>query len=100
MAADESERPTWKHRNGDRYVAVFGDWWGNPEQGYHHEWSLLGGYDTHAGAKRTGLREQGSDDFNIAVVRDHKVVATLWMDEVVDDDPVELAPLQAVLSGR
>jgi len=49
-------------------------------------------------AIRKGLTIGRDDDFNIWVLRltkdeGHKLVATLWMHEVVDDDPVVLARL-------
>jgi hypothetical protein len=95
----ETTRSKWRHQNGDRYVPVFGHWYGNPQDGYHHEWSLLGGYHgTLAEAKKAGLAAQGSDDFNIAVVRGHRVVAALlWKDEDIAEEAYVLRKVEEAL---
>ena len=90
----------WVHRRGERYVPVFGDWYGNPTDGYRHKWSCLGeAFPTRAMAQSYGLSAQGSDDFNIAVVRDEKVVALLWMDEVIDEEQDVLDRLTLAVCG-
>ena len=40
-----------------------------------------------------GLRERGSDDFNIGVIKNGKLVSLDWMNEVGDTDPAILAPI-------
>lgn len=103
MGADargEQARPKWKHRRGDRYMPVFGDWFGNPERGYRHEWSSLDDFHpTLSGAKRAGFKAQDSDDFNIAVVRGGALVALLWMDEDMQEDRDVLAALWPTVEG-
>ena len=42
------------------------------------------------GAIRHGLKIRGSDDFNIGVIKDGKLVSLDWMDTVVESDPEEL----------
>lgn len=95
------ERRRWEHRTNDRYWPIFGDWWGNPDAGYQQEWVHLTDtdYASIAAAKRAGMRGQESDDFNIGVWRDGVLVATLWMDEIVDDDPGLMAEIVRSLDG-
>lgn len=88
------EPRVWKHRKGDRYRAMFGDWWGNPTDGYRQEWTYLGPLRaTLAAAKRDGFRAQQSDDFNIGAVRGGELMASLWMDEIVDGEQDVMAEI-------
>ncbi|ELE9726630.1 antitoxin [Enterobacter kobei] len=41
-------------------------------------------------AIKHGLKKQGSDDFNVGVVDDGKLISLDWMNEVVSSDPEEL----------
>lgn len=99
-ATREGQRPTWKGRRGDRYVPVFGDFFGNPESGYHHEWSGLA--EPHLSLQMAivrGARKQDSDDFNVAVIRGEKVVAVLWMTEDMQEEQAVLDELTDALKG-
>jgi hypothetical protein len=88
----EKPNPIHEHQPGDRYRAVFGDFFGNPDSGYSHEYSWLGPVRTqHRAAERDGFKAQHSDDFNIGVIRGGELVALLWMWEVIDDEPDVLA---------
>lgn len=81
------KRKQWEHQEGDTYAAVLTSIVGDAS---HFE-------ITHqlAGAARSELVEaihdgfgcDRSDDFNIGVWNDGKLVALLWMHEVVDDEP-------------
>jgi hypothetical protein len=83
---------------GDQYVPVFGDFQGNPEQGYEHvRWALGGRCSTLEGAIKLGYIAQSSDDFNVAVVRHDEVVALLWMNEDMGEPADVLAEYQAVI---
>lgn len=89
------ERPKWQHQPGDRYVCIAMWIVGNPEAGFHTERCY---YAPSQGsieqAWRKGLRElDRSDDFNVGVIRDGKLVAILWQDEVVDDEPALMAEI-------
>lgn len=44
-------------------------------------------------AIRHGLKVRGSDDFNIGVIRDGKLISLDWMHKVVDDGPDILEPI-------
>ena len=101
--SDITIRPTWRHRSGCTYIAVFGDFFGNPEQGYTHEWDALfcPPVATRALAQKRGFEAQGSDDFNIAVITDERVVALLWMaeDMTPEMDQAELDELTEAIRG-
>lgn len=87
-AGEVDPAPTrWKHRKGDLYAAGRHYPQGNPEQGYWWEtWLDSVELSSLAQAKRAGFAAAGSDDFNIIAIRGGKVVAVLWMDEVLDWD--------------
>jgi hypothetical protein len=83
--------PLWRHRDGDRYIPIACTAWMN-ESGHGFNYTVLEQASDHVGlAIRLGMRAQGTDDFNIGVLRKDKLVALLWMDEVTDDDPAVLA---------
>jgi hypothetical protein len=79
----------WDHRAGDRYQAVVCQAWVN-ERGHGFSYHTAGEKGTHLHAKNEGFRAAESDDFNIAAIRDGRLVALLWMDQIVDDEPSEL----------
>jgi len=45
-------------------------------------------------AKKAGWKERGSDDFNIGVVRDGRLVSVDWMDEPLGESADELADIE------
>jgi hypothetical protein len=77
---------TWRHSPGDTYLPMQCQAWMN-ESGHGFHYSRLGEPTRHEAAVKVGLRALGSDDFNIGVIRRGRLVAILWMGEVVDDDP-------------
>jgi hypothetical protein len=90
----ETKRPRWQHQPGDRYVLMAPTVITNDEcTDFETVWEAW--VPTQRSVERAihrGLRELNrSDDFNIGVLRDGVLVALLWMDEVVDDDPPYLA---------
>jgi hypothetical protein len=86
-----SETPRqWTGQPSDQYVPIACSAWMN-ESGHGFHYSALGPATSHARAIKRGLDQQGSDDFNVGVIRRGRLVATLWMHEVVDDDPAVLA---------
>ena len=97
MTAVEQEHPRWQHRKGDRYLAMVSRWVGNPEAGYGtvlHPGAKL--HDAIRPAELEGCRmADGTDDFNVLAYRDGRLHATLWMGEVVENDPDELATYYA-----
>ena len=94
---NDDDLPKWKRRKGDRYVTAVGHIIGNPTAGYETVYDHEGIHDTFAAAKLAGFRSAESDDFNIGVIRDGRLIAWCWMDEVVDDGPDELARLAEAL---
>lgn len=69
------------------YMAVFQQVVGNPDAGYgicYGEGSDR--YPTRQQAIREGLKSRGSDDFNIAVIENDRLVSFDWMSEKLDYD--------------
>lgn len=91
---DRAARRRWRHRTGDEYVVVAPSIVGNPEAGYDTVYAVHPPVQpTLAHAKRYGFTIGRSDDFNIGVLRRGELVASLWMDEVVDDNRSDLADM-------
>lgn len=98
---DEVTTRRWKHRRGDRYELISASVVGNPERGYtiEHYLHSCPSLDSIAEAKSHGFAcLDRSDDFNIGAIRDGRLVAILWMDEIVDDEFEVLDPI-AVETG-
>lgn len=87
MSAEPRE---WKHRTGDRYIAASAHIIGTPAK-YETVYHDHGTFDRLSRAISAGFRAIQCDDFNVGVVRGGKLVARLWMREVVDEEPDELA---------
>jgi hypothetical protein len=64
----------------DEYVVVQTQAGCNATEIWFDSWELSR-HSTLSAAKRSGLRELGHDDFNIAVVRDGRMVRWTWMGE-------------------
>lgn len=103
MTVDESTgeeaRRMWEHRPGDRYVIIVAHVIGNEADGFHIHRDLytpaVGSVDV---AVRQGPKAFDHDDFNIGVLRHvgkdgERLVAILWMHEIVDDDPALMAEI-------
>jgi hypothetical protein len=95
VSTHEETRRQWAHRPGDRYVVLVGSCVGNPDVGY--DTSYYRGNEDHEklgyAISEGFLDHDRSDDFNVGVIRGGALVATLWMDEIVDDEPDVLAPI-------
>lgn len=79
----------WKHRKGDLYLVVFAQIEGNPERGYDtYHYPQGEPHPSLSHAISEGFTERESDDFNVWVIRKGQVVASLWMNEIVDDEDV------------
>lgn len=90
----ETLNAKWSHRRGDRYVVICTSVVGSPQSGYRVEhYRPPGEPTTRAAAKRRGFALGRADDFNLGAIRDGRLVAVLWMDEVTDDDPGLLAEI-------
>lgn len=89
-------RPKWKHREGDEYRVAIGHAWMN-EQGFGVDYDVAPARATHRAAVSEGFRLAESDDFNVWVIRKGELVASLWMDEVVDDGPEALDEMRRYL---
>ncbi len=91
MSDHDVRRGKWKHRPGDRYVVICTHVVGNAAdyEFVHYVSPKL--CTTVDEAQSYGFTFGRSDDFNIGVVRRGELVAVLWMDELVDDEPSEIA---------
>lgn len=93
---DNDEPTRWIHHKGDQYRVVIASAWMN-DTGYginYHPQPKS--HPTLTAAIREGFTEHDrSDDFNVGVWRQEALVALLWMDEIVDDDPAVLAKVAA-----
>jgi len=74
----------------EKYIVVVGRAWCNSEGAGIEYNSDLVMHETRKAAIDDGFDCTGSDDFNIGVVRDGKLVSLDWMNEVVDSEPALL----------
>ena len=72
---------------------------GNPTAGYDIESWEISRHPTMHQAKRSGLRELGDDDFNIAVLVDGKLARWTWMGEECEGATPEDMPAYADRMG-
>lgn len=86
----ESARERWITEPGDQFLPYATTVWMD-EHDHGFRYRVLEQATTLPRAIKRGFAQQGSDDFNVAVIRDGRLVATLWMEEVVDDEPDVLA---------
>lgn len=85
----------WVHQPGDRYQVIFTELVGNWELA---RWLVGFEHESISAATKLGFRERGSDDFNIGAIRDGRLAAVLWMDEIVDDG-IDVLDEVAVATG-
>lgn len=64
---------------------------GTLEDGYRVTYAGGLQYRTRKEAWAAGLAEHDHDDFNVAEVRDGRLVALWWDDQVIEEDPADLA---------
>lgn len=77
----------------EKFIVIVGRAWCNPEGvGIDYNSDLVM-HITRKSAIDDGLECTESDDFNIGVIRDGKLVSLDWMDEVVDSDPALLSEI-------
>lgn len=75
----------------DKFIVIVGRAWCNAEGvGIDYNSDLVM-HETRAIAVYEGTSLVDSDDFNIGVVRNGKLISLDWMDEVVESDPVLLS---------
>ena len=83
----DCDAPLWEVRPGDRFVPYAVTIWMNEhDHGFNYR-VLDQEATTLPRAIKRGLAMNGSDDFNIAAMRGGRMVAALWMQEIVDDEP-------------
>jgi hypothetical protein len=91
---DEPAPKQWKHRKGDEYAVICARYVGNERDGFACEHTRpYHPTDQLSHAISQGFTYAESDDFNVGVIRKGRLVATLWMNDIVDDDPVLMASI-------
>lgn len=76
----------WEVQPGDRFLPYAATVWMNEhDYGWHYR-VLDHPATTLPRAIKRGLAMNGSDDFNIAVIRGGRMVAVLWMEDDLDED--------------
>lgn len=84
----------WKHRNGDEYVVIIARYIGNERDGFVCEhYRPYHPTDQLSDAISQGFTYAECDDFNVGAIRKGKLAATLWMNDIVDDDPALMAAI-------
>lgn len=85
----------WQHHDGDHYGVIVRRIVGSLDH-FEHESTLAGGdtWDRLGDAISVGFDHVESDDFNIGAFRDGRLVALLWMNEIVDDEPGVLLKIE------
>lgn len=76
----------WEVQPGDRFVPYRTSVWMN-EHDHGERYYVLDQATSLPRAIKRGLALNGSDDFNIGVIRDGRMVAVLWMEHVIDEEP-------------
>lgn len=75
----------------ETYIVLCGQVVGNVEAGFEIVYgSDYRRFRVRENAIRHGMKIRDSDDFNIGVLRDNRLVSVDWMDEAVETDPHEL----------
>lgn len=82
---------------GKSYIVIIRRAWCN-EGGHGIEYSSdLIHYETRNGAISHGFRTVGSDDFNIGVIEDGKLISFDWMDKPVGESEDTLAQIAELI---
>lgn len=71
----------------EEFIVIVGRAWCNSEGAGIDYSSDLVKHETRGIAVYEGTGQLGSDDFNIGVIRDGKLISLDWMNEVVESDP-------------
>lgn len=83
------------------YVVLCGRITGGDGEPFETEYGFDGTRFTHKpDAIKHGLKVRGSDDFNIGVMEDGKLVRLDWMNAIVEDDPAALAKIHRRIFGE
>lgn len=75
------------------YIVIQQYWWCN-EKGHGVEYTTDGvDFDKRDKAIKHGLKTQGSDDFNIGVIENERLVSFDWMNKSIDESAETLAEI-------
>lgn len=75
----------------DKFIVIVARAWCNSDGVGIDYSSDLVMHETRGIAAYEGISSVDSDDFNIGVVREGRLVSLDWMDDVVESDPVVLS---------
>ena len=75
------------------YIVIQQYWWCN-EKGHGVEYTTDGvDFDKRDKAIKHGFKQQGSDDFNIGVIENERLVSFDWMNKSIDESAEKLAEI-------
>ncbi len=74
------------------YIALLGQVVGSGPFTVEYDWDGQK-FNDREQAIRNGFRRRASDDFNVGVLRDGKLVSLDWMQRTVDVDPATMAEI-------
>jgi hypothetical protein len=83
----------WNPEDGDRFFACRCQLSGNLEEVLFQYDVIPETFASTDAAYRAGYELWGSDDFNILVQREGRLAASLWRDQIVDDEPEVMAEI-------
>jgi hypothetical protein len=78
----------------DTYITIIGSVVGDPQAGYRTVYNWDGtAFPAKSGAIDNGFAAGRSDDFNVGIVRDGKLLSLWWMDKQFAHDPETIAAI-------
>jgi hypothetical protein len=78
----------------ETFAVIIGRAEGNERDGFRVAWYWDGrSFGDKALAVKRGFELCGSDDFNIGVIEDGRLVSLWWMDHQIDEDATTLAEI-------
>ena len=75
----------------ETFITIIGRAVGNDRDGFRiaHDWDRRT-FATKPEAVTNGFEATGSDDFNVGVVKDGRLMSVWWMDNQIQDQPGEI----------
>ena len=91
----------FKEGPGIRFLVICQSIVGNPQDGYRTIYGWDGArHETRKAAIRAGWKERNSDDFNIGVTRNGRLIDFCWMHESKDAESLEAARAGLIENGH
>lgn len=90
----------FKEGPGIRFLVICQSIVGNPQDGYRTIYGWDGArHETRKAAIKAGWIERGSDDFNIGVTRNGRLIDFCWMHESMDAESLDAARSGLIENG-